>query len=100
MKRTTEQQRIIDGIAQGLQEAVAYVKGDTRGARVTVIEVETALQTRLKMKLNQAEFADLLGVSQRTLENWEQGRSRPNGAARSLLRVAAKNPKMVLESLR
>ena len=46
------------------------------------------------------EFAKLLGVSERTLENWEQGRSKPSGAARSLLHIAARNPKAVLEALR
>ena len=67
---------------------------------MTTLEVENAMQTRLKMKLSQSEFAKLLGVSERTLENWEQGRSKPSGAARSLLHIAARNPKAVLEALR
>ena len=100
MKRTTEQQEIIDGITQGLREAVAYKRGESTTARVTTLEVENALQTRLKMQLSQSEFAKMIGVSERTLENWEQGRSKPSGAARSLLHIAARNPKAVLEALR
>jgi hypothetical protein len=40
VKRTTEQQRVVSGIGQGLQEAVAYARGDAEGARVTVMEME------------------------------------------------------------
>jgi putative transcriptional regulator len=51
---------------------------------------------REALGLSQAKFADLLGVSIDTLQNWEQGRRVPTGAARVLLRVAAANPKAVL----
>jgi putative transcriptional regulator len=52
--------------------------------------------TRRKLGLSQAQFARLLGISVRTLHHWEQGTRRPTGAARVLLRVAARNPKAVL----
>ncbi len=48
--------------------------------------------------LSQDKFAALLGVSVKTLHNWEQGRRRPSGAARVLLRVAARHPELVLEA--
>jgi putative transcriptional regulator len=47
--------------------------------------------------LSQARFAQLLGVSVRTLQDWEQGRRAPSGAARTLLIVASKHPKALLE---
>ena len=47
--------------------------------------------------LSQANFARLLGVSVRTLQEWEQGRRAPSGAARTLLMVASRNPKALLE---
>lgn len=48
--------------------------------------------------LSQAQFAKLLGVSKRTLEGWEQGRMRPSGAARVLLKIAARRPEVVKEA--
>jgi putative transcriptional regulator len=47
--------------------------------------------------LSQANFARLLGVSVRTLQEWEQGRRAPSGAARTLLMIAGKNPKALLD---
>jgi putative transcriptional regulator len=50
------------------------------------------MAARAHSRLSQAEFARMLGVSRRTLENWEQGRSEPTGAARQLLKLTAKFP--------
>ena len=54
---------------------------------------------REKLQVTQKEFAMLIGVSTRTLQNWEQGRRKPEGPANALLKVATKNPKAVLEAL-
>jgi len=54
---------------------------------------------RRKLHVSQAEFAHILGVSIDTLQNWEQGRRRPEGAALALLKVAETNPKAVVEAL-
>ena len=53
--------------------------------------------TRTRLRLSQIKFAELLGISVKTLHNWEQGRRKPTGAARVLLRVAARHPEVVLE---
>jgi putative transcriptional regulator len=84
---------------QGLREAVAFERGELNGARVTVANAVSPAEVRAKLNLNRPQFARLIGVSERTLEGWEQGRTKPTGAARSLLRVAAKNPQAVLEAL-
>jgi putative transcriptional regulator len=57
----------------------------------------TVTDTRSKLNLSQGKFAELLGISIKTLHNWEQGRRKPTGAARVLLRVAARHPEMILE---
>ncbi|MCA3000379.1 MAG: helix-turn-helix domain-containing protein [Rhodocyclaceae bacterium] len=61
-------------------------------SRVTKVELPAAAVARHQMGLSQVEFAELLGVSPRTLQDWEQGRREPTGAARMLLKVATKHP--------
>jgi len=67
-----------------------------RAARVTKVEVSAAAKARASTGLSQHDFAQLLGVSARTLQDWEQGRREPTGAARTLLKVATKHPKILL----
>ena len=62
-----------------------------------VVNVPGVAEIREKTGLSQSRFATLLGVSVRTLQDWEQGRRAPSGAARTLLLVADKNPKALLE---
>ena len=77
-------------ILQGLREI-------KRGEYGRVINVPDVARIREKTGLSQVRFAQLLGVSVRTLQDWEQGRRAPSGAARTLLMVAARNPQAVLE---
>jgi putative transcriptional regulator len=62
-----------------------------------VTTVPSVSSVREKTGLSQAEFARLLGLSIRTLQEWEQGRRAPSGAARTLLVIAAKNPRALLD---
>jgi putative transcriptional regulator len=68
-----------------------------RGEVGRVVVVPSVASIRERTGLSQAKFAALLGVSVRTLQEWEQGRRAPSGAARTLLMVAAKNPRALLE---
>lgn len=68
-----------------------------RGEVGRVLNVPPVATIRERTGLSQAKFAALLGVSVRTLQEWEQGRRAPSGAARTLLMVAAKNPQTLLE---
>jgi putative transcriptional regulator len=77
-------------ILQGLREI-------KRGEPGRVVNVPHITSIREKTGLSQARFAQLLGVSVRTLQDWEQGRRAPSGAARTLLIVAEKNPRALLE---
>ena len=67
------------------------------GEHGRVINVPDVAKTREKTGLSQSRFAQLLGVSVRTLQDWEQGRRAPSGAAQTLLAIAAKNPQALLE---
>lgn len=68
-----------------------------RGEQGRVTTLPSVASIREKTGLSQATFAQLLGVSVRTLQEWEQGRRAPSGAARTLLLIAAKNPHALLE---
>ena len=77
-------------ILQGLREI-------KRGDHGRVTTVPSVTSVREKTGLSQARFAQLLGVSVRTLQDWEQGRRAPSGAAKTLLMIAEKNPRALLE---
>ncbi|MBN8443270.1 MAG: helix-turn-helix domain-containing protein [Thauera sp.] len=83
------------------QDLLESVKQMRRGeaARTTRVELSEAAEARAKLGLSQQAFAELLGVSARTLQEWEQGRRSPTGAAKTLLRVAVAHPE-VLQELR
>jgi putative transcriptional regulator len=85
-------------LIKGLKEAVAVAKGETAPARVYA-DVDVA-KIRAKLKLSQSEFAALLDVSTRVVQDWEQHRKAPSGAARSLLKVAKKEPAALRGALR
>jgi putative transcriptional regulator len=61
------------------------------------IKIPEALEVRLVSGLSQQKFADVLGVSARTLQEWEQGRRQPSGAARALLAIAKRRPDVLRE---
>lgn len=77
-------------ILQGLREI-------KRGKHGRIVNVPSVTNIREKTGLSQERFATLLGVSIRTLQDWEQGRRAPSGAARTLLMIADRNPKALLE---
>ncbi|MBB3282316.1 MULTISPECIES: DNA-binding transcriptional regulator [unclassified Roseateles] len=81
---------------QDLLDSIRQMKAG-KAARVTRVEVPGAAEARARTGLSQADFAGLLGVSKRTLQEWEQGRREPTGAARALLRVAMAHPEVLLE---
>ncbi len=66
--------------------------------RVTQVAVTAATEARMKVGLSQSAFAELLGVSVRTLQEWEQGRREPSGAAKTLLRVAMRSPEAIRQA--
>jgi putative transcriptional regulator len=87
-------------LLQSVKEAAAIERGARKPSRT--FEVRTAgdiLRVRTRLGLSQARFASLLGISEDTVQNWEQGRRQPTGAAQVLLKVAARHPKAVLEAV-
>lgn len=79
------------------QEILLGLQELKRGEQGRIINLPDVAAIRMATGLSQTRFAELLGVSLRTLQDWEQGRRTPSGAARTLLLVAAKNPQVLLE---
>ncbi|MEO7478679.1 MAG: helix-turn-helix domain-containing protein [Lysobacteraceae bacterium] len=71
-------------------EAIREIKAG--GGRRHKLQISQATEARLKLELSQAEFAKMLGVSIRTLQDWEQGRRQPSGAAKTLLKITSAAP--------
>lgn len=82
-------------IGQEILDAVLEIKAG--GGRRFAVPTPAIVEIRQKVDMSQAEFAQLLGVSVRTLQEWEQGRRKPSGAAASLLVVADKRPEVLRE---
>lgn len=81
-----------------LLTSVRQMKG-RQAARLTKVELSPAAETRHKVGLSQSQFAAVLGVSVRTLQEWEQGRRNPTGAAQRLISIAARHPEVLIEEL-
>jgi putative transcriptional regulator len=94
--------KAFDSIIAGLQDALAYTKGDKVRGRATTFDAREldVGKVRGKVGLSQDDFARAFGVSVGTLRNWEQKRVRPDGPARVLLTVIDRDPVSVLKALR
>jgi putative transcriptional regulator len=86
-------------LVESIEQAGAIRAGNKKASRRTKIKEPDPKQIRESLGLSQSDFALLIGVSARTIQNWEQHRREPEGAAKALLRVTAKNPDAVLEAL-
>jgi putative transcriptional regulator len=92
-------QKDFDRLVASVKQAGGIRRGQLKPGRVTEFRPEDVRAIRGKLEKSQEEFALMIGVSVATLQNWEQGRRRPEGPARALLRVAAKNPQAVAKAL-
>lgn len=81
-------------IGQEILDGIGELRRGQHGRMTTMPSVSSV---REKTGLSQLKFATLLGVSVRTLQEWEQGRRAPSGAARTLLMVAERNPRALIE---
>lgn len=87
-------------LVDSVREGRAILRGETKASRSFTIHPPDIKSIRSGFGLTQEEFAALLGISIRTLRNWEQGRRVPEGPARVLLQVAARHPEAVLDVVR
>lgn len=92
--------KLFEGLLEGVRQMGAHVRGrKVPGARVTKVEDIQPRTIREAAGVSQAEFSRLIGVSVKTLQNWEQKRTRPTGPARALLKIVAANPRAAVKAL-
>lgn len=90
---------LFDELIASVREGGKILRGKAKPSRSFQINAPDVKKIRSNYKLSQNEFAALMGISVKTLRNWEQGRRSPEGAARVLLQVAAKYPKAVWDTV-
>lgn len=94
-------EELFQELLKSVSEMKAIRSGKAKPSRSFKFDAPTDVTTvRNKLGVSQPLFARLLGISERTLQNWEQGRRKPTGPAKVLLKVAARHPKLLLETVK
>jgi putative transcriptional regulator len=88
-----------DQLVGSIRQAGKIRRGEIKAGRVTEYAPIDVKAIRQRLGKSQSEFAHMIGVSVSTLQNWEQGRRRPEGPARALLKIASENPEIVSAAL-
>ena len=86
-------------LCESIKQAGEIRRGTRKPSRVFHHEAPDVKLIRERLGLSQSRFAAMIGVSARTLQNWEQGRREPEGPAKALLRVVERQPRAVLDAL-
>ena len=86
-------------LVASVKEGGVILRGEKAASRMLHLDQLDIKQIRDRYNLTQIQFATMLGISVRTLRNWEQGRRVPDGPAMVLLRVAARHPEAILDTL-
>jgi putative transcriptional regulator len=85
-----------DQLVKGVREMKRHMAGKSvRGVKTSEFPAPDVRTIREAAKISQSQFAKLIGVNLRTLQNWEQQRTQPTGPARALLKIVASNPKVI-----
>jgi putative transcriptional regulator len=86
---------LFDDLVASIKEAGAIKRNELKASRVTELELPDIKEVREKTGLTQAEFAERLNISARTLQNCEQGRRYPTGPAATLIRILDTHPTLI-----
>lgn len=90
---------MFEELLDSVREAGAILRGEKKPSRRTAIGASGVRTIREKTKLSQSDFARLIGVSVKTLQNWEQDRRRPAGPAAALLKIIAHEPRLAVKAI-
>jgi len=92
-------QELFEELLESVKQGGSIMRGEMKPGRDFKFDQPDVQLIRKNYGLSQEKFAKLLGISVSTLRNWEQGRRKPEGAARVLLRVAASHPEAILDAV-
>jgi putative transcriptional regulator len=90
---------LFDQLHKSMKEAIAIAKGEIQASRVFTVEAPDVKAVREKTGLSQSLFASMIGVKVKTLQNWEQQRRSPTGAAAALLTIFDREPETAMKVL-
>jgi putative transcriptional regulator len=93
------EKELFDDLVQSLKEAKAIARGEAKASRRFELTPPDVKAVRERIGLSQSEFARLMRVSVKTLQNWEQRRRHPTGPAAALLKIVATAPEAVMKAL-
>jgi putative transcriptional regulator len=88
-----------EALLESVREGGAILRGEIQPTGRFVVDAPNVSRIRQEFGLSRTKFAQVMGVSARTVEGWEQGRRQPIGAARMFLLVAAKHPEIVVNTI-
>jgi putative transcriptional regulator len=91
--------KMFEELLGSVREAGVILRGGKKPSRRTVIDSSGVRAIRQRTKLSQSEFAHLIGVSVKTLQNWEQDRRHPAGPAAALLRIISHEPQLAVKAI-
>ena len=90
---------LFEELLGSVREGGAILRGEKKASRRFAAQAADVRAIREGTSLSQSEFAGLIGVSVKTLQNWEQDRRRPTGPAAALLRIIAHEPKLAIRAI-
>jgi putative transcriptional regulator len=93
------EKRMFDELLGSVREAGAILRGQKKPSRRTIMSSSSVRAIRRRTRLSQSEFARLIGVSAKTLQNWEQDRRRPTGPAAALLKIISHEPQLAVKAI-
>lgn len=96
-KKTSDPE--VQALHRDLLRSVKQMKTG-KAARKSRVKVPAVVAARNKSGLSQAQFAELLGISVRTLQKWKQGERKPSGAAKCLVRIAQRHPEVLVDAMK
>ncbi len=104
-KKAEKKNDFFEDLKAGLRAAVEHAEGKRKDLRTTTLphppkalSAKEIANVRARLNVSQAVFASYLNISTKTVQSWEQGHGRPNGASLKLLSIAKNNPKVLLEA--